>query len=163
MNVPAKVIVSLLSFSALASANAADFDDYGRVLRVTPHIEEINVPVQDCHTEYVPQPQSRSPGGAIIGGLAGGLIGNQIGGGNGRAAATAVGAVTGAIVGDRIDNDDRAGPDRPVRRCRTFDRWESQTTGYNVAYDYQGRTYSSVLPYDPGQRVRLHVSITPRP
>lgn len=152
-------------------AHAADFDDSGRVLSVAPQVEQFNQPRQECHTEYVqvqraPQ-QQRSVGGSIIGGIAGGLLGNQVGGGNGRTAATAAGAIAGAIAGDRIDNNgqqfQQAPGEEAVQRCRTVDHWENRTNGYNVTYEYHGRTFNSVLPYDPGQRVRLHVAVTPRP
>lgn len=163
MTVKTKAMISLFCFSAIATAQAADFDDSARVLSVTPQVEQYNQPRQECRTEYVPAPQSRSAGGAIIGGIAGGLLGNQVGGGNGRTAATAVGAITGAIVGDRIDNNGNAGGEQQVRQCRTVDHWESRTNGYAVTYDYHGRSYTSVMPYDPGDRVKLHVSLTPRP
>jgi uncharacterized protein YcfJ len=162
------------------SAHAADFEDFARVINATPQVERINVPRQDCRTEYetsqrYPAPervQERSTGGAILGGLAGGLLGSQVGGGNGKIAAAAVGAVTGALVGDRMDNNGNnnnnynAQPryeSRPVRECRNIDSWETRTTGYAVTYEYNNRTYTSVMPYDPGARLRLHVTLTPRP
>jgi uncharacterized protein YcfJ len=163
MNAPTRTLVSLLCLGTATAAGAADFDDSARVLRVTPQVEQYNQPRQDCRTEYVPAPQQRSAGGAIIGGIAGGLLGNQVGGGNGRTAATAAGAITGAIIGDRMDNNGNAGGEQQVRNCRTVDNWQSRTNGYAVTYEYHGRTYTSVMPYDPGDRVRLHVSITPRP
>lgn len=170
-------ILPILGVGVFANtARAADFEDYGRVVNVQPQVEQINVPRQECRTEYettqrYPQRErERSNGGAIIGGIAGGLLGSQVGGGNGKVAAAAIGAVTGAIAGDRIDNDGNgnrnaqpAYESRPVRQCRNIDNWETRTTGYAVTYEYHNRTYTSVLPYDPGSRVRLHVSLTPRP
>lgn len=163
-----------LTIGALCvSANAADFDDFGKVINVQPQVEQINNPRQECHTEYETvqryQQRERSNGGAIIGGIAGGLLGSTVGGGNGKVAAAAVGAITGAIAGDRIDNSDNGGTrtttaeTRPVRQCRTIDNWETRTTGYAVTYEYHNRSYTTVLPYDPGSRIRLHVSLTPRP
>ncbi|MFZ6875226.1 glycine zipper 2TM domain-containing protein [Undibacterium sp. Di27W] len=173
---------SLLAFAAvIPAAYAADFEDYARVVSVTPQVEQVNVPRQECRTEYetsqrnYPRQQQqaeRSNGGAIIGGLAGGLLGSQVGGGNGRIAAAAVGAVTGAIVGDRVDNNGNNGNNynnqpvyesRPVRQCRNIDSWETRNNGYAVTYEYHNRTYTSVMPYDPGSRLRIHVSLTPRP
>ena len=153
---------------AATSAHSADFDDFGRVLSVAPQVEQFNQPRQECRTEYVQvqRNQPRSVGGSIIGGIAGGLLGNQVGGGNGRTAATAAGAIAGAITGDRIDNNGQQmqGPSQEaVQQCRMVDHWESRTSGYNVSYEYHGRNFTSVLPYDPGQRVRLHVAVTPRP
>ena len=158
-------------------AQAADFDDYARVINVTPQLEQVNVPRQECRTEYETsqrQPQreqERSAGGAIIGGLAGSLLGSQVGGGNGKIAAAAVGAITGAIIGDRADNGNNSYNNNPqgdyesrqVRQCRNIDNWETRTTGYAVTYEYGNRTYTSVMPYDPGSRIKLRVSLTPRP
>lgn len=176
MKTQAKLILSALSLCTLPLAHAADFEDFGRVVRVQPRVEQIRQPRQECRTEYVQVPvqqqypqEQRSAGGSIIGGIAGALVGNQIGGGSGRAAATAAGAIAGAIAGDRIDNNGRqvaqAGPpqvqEQAVRQCRTVDAWESRTTGYEVTYDYRGRNYTSIMARDPGSRVRLHVSVEP--
>jgi uncharacterized protein YcfJ len=156
----------LLAASAASSANAAEFEEYARVVSVTPQVEQFNMPRQDCKTEYVQvqqQPQ-RGAGGAILGGIIGGVAGNQIGKGDGRAVATAAGAIAGAIIGDRTENSDRQATvtEQPIRQCRTVDHWESRTTGYLVTYDYRGHTYTSNMAYDPGERVKLHVALTPR-
>ncbi|MCG2582751.1 glycine zipper 2TM domain-containing protein [Massilia sp. TS11] len=175
MKLQAKLIIAALGLGALPLVQASDFEDFGRVVKVRPLVEQVNRPRQECRTEYVQvpvqqqaQPQGRSAGGAILGGIAGAIIGNQVGGGNGRTAATAAGAIAGAMVGDRVDNDGRQAPPPPaqmqeqaVRQCRTVDNWEQRTTGYEVTYDYRGRSYTSVMSHDPGQRVRLRVSVEP--
>ncbi|RJG06621.1 glycine zipper 2TM domain-containing protein [Noviherbaspirillum cavernae] len=163
-----KAVLALLCMGAATAAAAADYDDYGRVVNVTPQVEQFNSPRQECRTEYAPvqQPrQARGMGGSIIGGIAGGILGNQVGGGNGRTAATAAGAIAGAIVGDRMENNQNQPEvvtEQPVRHCRTVDNWQSRTNGYAVTYEYHGRTYTSVMPYDPGERVRLRVSVAPQ-
>lgn len=171
------IIASLLAIGAFSSVHAADYDDFGRVLSVAPQIEQFNQPRQECRNEVVqvqrqapPQQQQRGVGGAILGGLAGGLLGNQVGGGSGRSVATAAGAIAGALTGDRVENNQQVQgqpssyvEEQQVRQCHTVDHWESRTNGYNVNYEYHGRNFTSVLPYDPGQRVRLHVAVTPRP
>ena len=168
MNLQAKLIASVLCVSALPFAQAADFEDFGRVVKVTPQVEQINRPRQECRTEYVqvqqPPPQ-RGVGGAILGGLIGGLAGNQVGGGGGRSVATAAGAIAGAVAGDRIGNSDVPNSggvqEQQVKQCRTVDHWESRTSGYEVTYDYRGRNYTSNMSYDPGERVRLRVVVEP--
>lgn len=166
---PLSILAAMTAALGASSVYAADFEDYARVINVTPQIEQINTPRQECRTEYetVQRPQERSNTGGIIGGIAGGLLGSQVGGGNGRIAAAAAGAITGAIVGDRVDNNGNNGQpaydSRPVRQCRTVDNWQSRTSGYAVTYEYNGRSYTSVMPYDPGSRLRLHISLTPRP
>lgn len=163
MNARATTIASIFCLTAVSYVQAAEFEEYARVLSVAPQVEQFNQPQQECRTEYVPTQPQRGAGGAILGGLAGGIIGNQVGGGSGRTAATAVGAITGAIVGDRMENDgNTSGGERAVRNCRTIDNWQSRTSGYAVTYDYHGRSYTTVMPYDPGDRVKLRVSITPR-
>ena len=145
------------------------FRDTASVVASTPVYESVNAPQRDCWTEQVGYERAGSPdrsyGGAILGGLAGGLLGNTIGKGNGRSVATAVGAATGAIVGDNIDNDGHAyrpAEQRPryEQRCRTVDNWSRQLTGYNVTYRYQGHDYTTFLPYDPGQSVRVRVNVS---
>ncbi|NDP59526.1 MAG: glycine zipper 2TM domain-containing protein [Oxalobacteraceae bacterium] len=159
-----KTAVALLLAGAFSGVvQAADFEDTARVVRVVPQVEQFNQPQQECRNEYVQaQRQDRSYGGSIIGGLAGGLLGNQVGGGSGRTAATAAGAIAGAIVGDRVENNNQQPSEQVVRQCRTVDNWQSRTNGYAVTYEYNGRTYTSVMPYDPGERLRLRVSLTPR-
>jgi len=163
--------------TAASAASAVEFEEYARVVSVAPQVERFNVPRQECRTEYVqvqqpqqPVQQGRSAGGAIIGGIVGGLAGNQIGKGDGRAVATAAGAIAGAIIGDRVDNRDNVAvqqpgtyvTEQPIRQCRMVDHWESRTTGYAVTYEYRGRQYTSNMAYDPGDRVKLLVSLNPR-
>ncbi|MEA5097122.1 MAG: glycine zipper 2TM domain-containing protein [Burkholderiaceae bacterium] len=162
MKMQTKIIASLLCLSALPLANAQEFEDTARVTSVRPHFEQVNQPRQECRTVYVPVQQERSAAGAIIGGIAGGILGNQVGRGSGRAVATGVGAVAGAVVGDNLDNRDRPPAGQVAQQeCRTVDGFQQQTTGYEVTYVYGKRTFSTVLPYDPGKRVRVRVSVVP--
>lgn len=163
-NLWAKLALSLVCSGVAASAAATDFDDYARVLSVTPQYEQINYPQQDCYTEYVPvQRQQRGIGGSILGGVAGGILGNQVGGGSGRTVATAAGAIAGAIVGDRLENSQGVVIEQqPIRQCRTVDNWQTRTNGYAVTYEYRGHTSTTIMPYDPGERMRVRVSVSPR-
>ncbi len=168
------MLLAVLGAGALPATQAAEFEEFGHVTRVQPRVEQVRQPREECRTEYVQapvyqQPQQRSAGGAIIGAIAGGVLGNQVGRGNGRAAATAVGAVAGAVIGDKVDNQGRPVNDpqyaqtqeQAVRQCRTVDAYQSRTVGYDVTYDYRGRSYTSIMDRDPGQRVRLRVSVEP--
>jgi uncharacterized protein YcfJ len=170
MKLVLKTSFSVICLLAASSTSAAEFEDYARVVRVSPQVERINQPRQECKTEYVQvqqqQQQERGMTGSIVGGLAGGLIGSQVGGGRGRTAATAAGAVAGAIIGDRVQNsgnsDNVVTTEQPVRQCHTVDHWETRTTGYQVTYQYHGHTYSTVMPDAPGKRIKLHVALTPQ-
>lgn len=163
-----KLTLTAIATAAVLAAGAAqaghEFEDYAQVVEATPRYEQVNHPHKECSTETVQEyHERRSPAGAILGGLVGGVIGSQFGRGHGRLAGTGVGAITGAIVGDRIDNrDDTYVVERPVRTCRVVDDWEKRLTGYAVTYEYQGRTYHTVMPYDPGDRIPVRVSVSPR-
>lgn len=161
------LLAASVSLPALADH---EYEDRARVLSVTPQIERVNTPTQECRTEYVRESYYEAPRrsntGAIVGGIAGGLIGSRFGGGSGRIATAAVGAGLGAIVGDRYDNRDvgygrERVETRPVERCVTVDRWESITTGYLVNYEYNGRQYSTVTDRDPGRFIPVNVAVRP--
>jgi uncharacterized protein YcfJ len=37
----------------------------------------------------------------------------------------------------------------------------TRTNGYDVTYDYRGHNYTTVMNRDPGNRIRLRVSVEP--
>ena len=167
MNIQAKLMIAAMGLAALplAQAQGTDFEDFGRVVRVQPRVEQIRMPRQECRTDYVQVPvqQERGAGGGIVGGIVGGLLGNQVGSGSGRVAATAAGAIAGAMVGDRAENNNRPQgvQEQAVRQCSNVDAYESRTSGYDVTYEYRGQTYTTLMNRDPGNRVRLRVSVQP--
>lgn len=167
MKLQTKLLISALGLCALPLAQAGDFEDFGRVVRVQPRVEQVRVPRQECRTEYVQTPvqQGRGSGGSIVGGIAGALLGSQVGGGNGKVAAAAAGAIAGAMVGDHVENDNRPQQggvqEQAVRQCRNVDAIENRNAGYEVTYEYRGHTYTEIMNRDPGDRIRLQVSIAP--
>jgi len=159
-------IATLIAFVCSASVAQAnhEFDDYARVIDVTPQYEEVNVPTRECSSEYVPEREQRrgSLAGPLIGGIAGGVLGAQVGKGNGRIASSAAGAAIGAIVGDRLSGRDRDRyHEREVTHCEVVDHWETRLVGYRVVYRYHGHVQTTVLPYDPGTRLRVRVAVEP--
>ena len=166
MNFNTKLIIAALGVSALPLAQAqTDFEDFGRVVRVQPRVEQIRTPREECRTEYVQVPvqQQRGAGGGIVGGVVGGLLGNQVGSGSGRVAATAAGAIAGAMIGDRAENNNRPQgvQEQAVRQCRTVEAYESRNAGYDVTYEYRGQNHTAFMQRDPGNRIRLRVSVEP--
>lgn len=165
MLVPA-VLTAMFAVPAMANDQ---YTDTARVLSATPQTERVNMPRQECRTEY--QQQSYSNGsdhsiaGAVIGGIAGGLLGNTIGRGNGRVAAAAVGAGVGAIAGDRIGNSQYnnvvTSRSVPVQNCYQVDNWQTVNSGYLVTYEYNGRTYSTVTDSYPGNYIDVNVAVAP--
>jgi uncharacterized protein YcfJ len=169
------LIAALLAASGTAQAghgrgdkDSDGFTTRAQVLASTPIYETINEPRRECWTETVGH-ETRSyrndnnPGGAILGAIAGGLIGSTVGKGNGKVAAAAVGAATGAVVGDRWNSNgtryEESVPQQ-VERCRTHDNFRQVVNGYDVRYRFQGREYTTRLPYDPGKWLTLNVSFS---
>ena len=161
--------------------------DYAQVTHVEPRYREVrtSVPRQECYSEtrYVPDERpygspygSERPaaGGMILGGLIGAVIGHQIGSGHERGVGTVAGAVIGSAIGhdasqrragDRYDGDYRGRGGHPVdsERCvtRYSERAEKRVDAYRVTYRYNDRSYQTELPYDPGERLRVRVTVSP--
>jgi uncharacterized protein YcfJ len=165
----AMIAPALLAAVFATPAMADDmYADTARVLSVTPQTERINVPREECRTEYQQQSYSNDHGhsiaGAVIGGVAGGLLGSTVGRGSGRVAAAAVGAGVGAIAGDRIANSrSNVMTTRtvPVQSCYEVDNWQTVTSGYFVTYEYNGRTYDTVTASHPGRYIDVNVAVSP--
>ena len=161
---------------------ASDYD-YARVTQVEPRYRQVrtSVPRRECYTEtrYVsddrPYGAERpAAGGMILGGLIGAVIGHQIGQGHDRGVGTVAGAVIGSAIGhdaaqrrtgEEYGGNYGRGEGRPVdsERCETHysDRVEQRIDGYRVTYRYNNHNYQTDLPYDPGERLRVRVTVSP--
>ena len=144
--------------------------DYASVVHVEPLRRQVRVsePVRECWEESVPVSNgpfsSNHIGGTLLGGLIGGVLGNQVGDGRGRQVARAAGAIIGGAVGYNVSRDRKGyGGERIQERCETRyrDSYEERVDGYDVTYEYAGREYLTRLPYDPGDRIRIRVDVTP--
>lgn len=141
--------------------------DWADVLSVDPVYEEVRSdrPREECYDTEVERRDSRGNNGAgtVLGAIIGGALGNQVGKGDGRKAAT----IAGAVIGGAIGNDAARGDDyyytEPQTRCRTvYEPYsERRIAGYDVQYRYRGDVFMSHLDYDPGERMRVRVSVTP--
>lgn len=147
--------------------------DYAQVVNVEPHYRQVRVsePVRECweETSYASNGpfSSNHIGGTLVGGLLGIAAGNQIGHGRGKDVARAAGAIIGGAIGHNVSRDrqrQQYGDQRQVyERCdvRYRDSWEERVDGYEVTYEYAGREYVTRMPYDPGERIRIRVDVTP--
>ena len=111
----------------------------------------------------------------VVGGIAGAVLGSKIGGGTGSYAATAIGSMVGGMAGRQVyEQTQRNRYVRPgvVRVCdpepvgresgyysRTGD---NRATAYDVTYEYNGRRYTRRMDYNPGDRVRVRVDVSPQ-
>jgi uncharacterized protein YcfJ len=150
---------------------------WAAVLRVDPVYDEpiagaeaSTTAQQECWEEQVPvgagagvdASSGRRTVATMIGAVVGGLLGNQVGKGDGRDAATVAGVVAGGVVGSHV------AAERPQyttqRRCRPATGGSSvprHVVAYDVEYRYRGEVFTSRLAYDPGDRMRVKVSVTP--
>jgi uncharacterized protein YcfJ len=107
----------------------------------------------------------------ILGGLLGAVIGHQIDGGHSRGTAAIAGAVIGSAIGHEVAEQGHGGARDYRDELRAVDaehceihseeHVEQRIDGYRVTYSYNGRTYTTQMPSDPGKRIRVRVSIDP--
>lgn len=137
---------------------------YADVIAVDPIYQTVSNPHEEC--QDVPVTQHREPrdqhniAGTAIGAIAGGLLGNQVGGGKGKTLATIAGAAGGGYAGNRVQNhvqSDRTST-RTEHRCTTVDGSTQKIIGYNVEYEYNGRTRTVRMNSHPGDRVEVDSS-----
>ncbi|MGI9235767.1 MAG: glycine zipper 2TM domain-containing protein [Woeseiaceae bacterium] len=147
--------------------------DYAKVISSQPIIDYVTVktPVRECWEEMQYYTVDRRPhrgGGALFGAILGGVIGHQVGSGRGNDAATVAGTLIGAAIGNessrrRYEGYGEERVARPIERCETRfqSRQEERIDGYRVTYRYHGQKYSTVMPYDPGNKIRVRVDVRP--
>jgi len=174
----AKILIASLLLGIAAAANAQGYPPppppgaqaanvrYGwaEVLRVDPVYAPIAAaPQQQCYPETVTQRDDNHTGGTVLGAIVGGVLGNTVGKGDGRKAATVAGAVAGGAVGNRVS----AAHDRTYTTqqtvCRPVDNYapQQQIVAYDVEYRFRGDVYMSRVPYDPGERLRVRMTVAP--
>lgn len=170
------VLVLALSGPALAQYAGDDYGDvtdqvspmpenvsfgYAQVLRADEVVENQRTRSTEERCDDVEYRQSgQTTGGTVIGAIVGAALGNQVGKGDGRKAATVAGAVAGGAIGNNIA---RNRVEAESRGCRLVEveREDPVVVGYDVEYMYKGEKYVSRLPYDPGNRLRIRVSVMP--
>ncbi len=148
--------------------------DYAKVISSQPIVNYVTVkrPVQECWEEMQYYTVDRRPryggGGTLVGAIVGGVIGHQFGSGRGNDAATVAGTLIGAAIGNdasrkRYEGYGEERVARPIERCETRfqSHQEERIDGYRVTYRYHGQKYSTVMPYDPGQKIRVRVDVRP--
>jgi uncharacterized protein YcfJ len=182
-SIPTTIAIALLLFAAAAAAGDGkrapkrhDYDvredlfEYASVLDVQPILREVRVskPVRECWDEpvYQTRQQHGSAGGMLAGGLIGGIIGSQFGSGRGNKVATAMGTLIGAQIGQQAANGHGQSEQTLAgyeEHCRTRHEvnYEQVVDGYDVTYEYRGREYQIVMPYDPGRHIKMRIQFTP--
>lgn len=183
MKKPFLLAVLITAMVVVPAANAghkwnkhkhATFYDEARVVDVEPikRIVHVSVPERECWEEKVHYPTTHidaadAARNVFVGGIIGGIIGHQFGSGRGKDAATLAGTLIGASIGhDRAKKSihttqyDRVAYEQ---RCHIVNqqRTEERIDGYWVTYRYQGKIFTTRMPYDPGDRIELRVRVAP--
>ena len=153
-------------------ASAETSYEYAPVLESQPVYQLIAIeePVEQCWEEevaverYAGYEGSNTP--VLLSTVIGGAIGNAVGNGKSN---KRVGAVVGALLGHSVGRDivrRNQGVIRDVelvQRCETaYEQVEEERlVGYQVTYLYNGDEYSVRTDTDPGDQIRLRVSVQP--
>src|SRR5690349_1739344 len=167
-----KTIIGILPLLAMLSAPAFAQSSYppagpGYQENLTYGYAQV-LSVQPVYAAYTTttQPQciearhesGHTAGATVLGAIIGGALGNQVGKGDGRKAATVAGAVAGGAIGHEVaEHNGSTTYDCPSGYVQE----ERRIVGYDVEYTYKGENYMSRLPYDPGNSLRVRVSVTP--
>ena len=168
------VAVSLaLGFGSASLAQAETRYEYADVIQSTPiyQLIEVQTPREQCWQEEIAverfPSRQRSNTPVIISTILGGALGNAVGN---NKSSQRVGTVVGAVLGHSIGRDIvRSNSRRSVRdyeiveRCETVYETaeEERLVGYQVTYLYEGEERSLRAERDPGDRIRIRVSVEP--
>jgi uncharacterized protein YcfJ len=126
-----------VAIAALAPNAGAQVSTWANVTQTRPIYSQVNDPQQRCWTERVTDTTVMRLDEAPIG-------------------------ARGQVIERGGGNDLIATPQsRDIQRCTTVDTTRMQLSGYEVHYAYGGREYTTQLPYDPGQRIRVNVDVRP--
>lgn len=148
-----------------AGANGGAHYGWADVLRVDPVYDAVRVerPQQTCYEQPVRRGGGDTTAGTVLGAVIGGVLGNTVGKGDGRKAATVAGAVVGGAIGHGAAERSQGGYADSETRCDqvTAVSHQRRLIGYDVEYSYHGDIYVSRLDYDPGERLRVQVRVSP--
>lgn len=127
----------------------------------------------------------------IVGGVVGAALGSRVGGGSARYATSAIGSMVGGMAGRQVyDNAHQPARVATVQVCDPVQPGQSgysgsgyygdnsgyygsntgdygngydasAVDGYDVTYEYAGRTYTTRTRYNPGNRIRIRVDVHP--
>lgn len=131
-------------------------DEFAQVTAVTPVVEKVNTPREECEdvavTRQAPVKDQHKITGSVIGAVAGGLAGDAIGGGGKNTGAKIAGAVVGGIAGNKVQGgmQERDTYQTTERRCNTVTDVSENTVGYDVEYRLDDETGKVRMDYDPG-------------
>ncbi len=165
-------LTAMLMGSILSTtANADTKYEYAQVVEANPiyQLVELSEPAEQCWQEEIYVERSARRGSntpVVISTILGGAIGNAVGHNKSN---QRVGAVLGAVLGHSIGRDivrnNRQGrvDSEVVERCKTVYETvqEERLVGYQVTYLYEGEERTIRTDSNPGETIKLRVSVQP--
>jgi len=168
------LVISGLALGLLSATSWAETNfDTAQVVESRPiyQVVEISTPQEQCWEEevvidrYSDRRDSRTP--VLLSTIIGGAIGNAVGHNSSN---RKVGTVLGAMLGHSIGRDIIRESEQPetreyqtVQQCETVyqEHEEERLVGYQVTYLYNGEEFSVRTDSDPGDEIRVRVSVEP--
>jgi uncharacterized protein YcfJ len=135
--------------------------DYAQVVQVTPLVEQMATPRQECHdasvTRQKPNKDPNRLAGTAIGAIAGGVLGNVLGGDGSNTGAKIAGAAVGGLAGNKVQQSMQNGATTTTTEnvCTTVNDVTERTVGYNVTYRIGDETKQVRMDHDPGSRIPM--------
>jgi uncharacterized protein YcfJ len=134
-------------------------DEFAEVVGVTPLVERVETPREECHDQAVtrqkPIKDQHRVTGTVIGAVAGGIIGNELGGGGDNTGAKLAGAAVGGFAGNKVQQNmqQNATYTTTERVCNTVVDVSERTVGYDVTYRLGDDSGTVRMDHDPGTRI----------
>lgn len=162
-----------LAGTVLTNSWAETNYQYAEVVESRPiyQLVEVSTPQEQCWEEEAVIDRTGGRNGSntpiLVSTLIGGAIGNAVGHNKSN---QRIGAVLGAMLGHSIGRDIIRDRDRSeireyqtVQRCNTVyqQHEEERLVGYRVTYLYAGEEFSVRTESDPGDQIRIRISIEP--
>jgi len=167
-------VAAILFASAATAAGRHGGQSYvitAPVVDVQPLVEvvQVSTPREVCRDERVEHYVEDRPRGprtsTIVGTVLGAAIGNNVADSDDRSSARLAGALLGGAIGRDVGrrNADRRKVVSYEQRCDVehVTHEEERVSGYRVRYRHDGRTFVTHTDRDPGDTVRLRVSVAP--
>lgn len=153
--------IAVTALGATAGYRMLNSEHYAEVLAVSPVIETVSVPREECHDQLVsvqrPTQDPNQIAGTVAGAVIGGLVGSQIGDGDGKKVATVGGVIAGGYSGKKVQEgmQERNVDQVNQRVCETTQDSRQEQVGYDVTYRLDGQEKTVRMDDDPGRRIRI--------
>lgn len=159
------LLATLMMASGAAFADRNVSYDYADVIESTAIVKtfRVSTPREECWDETVRYQRRDNHVGTVVGAVVGGALGNAVGHkkSNQRVGAV-VGAVLGGTIGNAVTKDGRVHTETQ-EVCNVINdyREEERIVGYHVRYQYNDAIYTTRMDDEPGETIKLRLSVSP--